>query len=137
MRKIRTGSLTDLAAFWSMLTGVAQVLPLKVATFRPAPPTAAQQAAARESATGAWRAPDEGHARQRARVGLPEGRGRARRAAVKAEGGSVLRVYGDAEARGRAGHGAGLAVGGRQPGGLAPRGSVVAGRVARSEHGHA
>src|SRR5579859_2544732 len=52
MRKIRTGSLTDLAALASMLTGAVQVRPLKVTTFPSAPSTAAQKSLAGQDTTG-------------------------------------------------------------------------------------
>ncbi len=43
MRNIRTGPLTELAAFESMVTGAVQPLPSKVTTFPPPPSTAAQK----------------------------------------------------------------------------------------------
>src|SRR5689334_3125441 len=43
IRNIRTGPLTELAAFESMLTGAVQLVPSKVTTFPPAPSTAAQK----------------------------------------------------------------------------------------------
>src|SRR6202000_1172798 len=43
IRKTRTGPLSELAAFASMLTGAVQVLPLKVAMFPSLPSTAAQK----------------------------------------------------------------------------------------------
>ena len=52
MRNIRTGPLTDLAAFESTVTGAVQVLPSKVTTFPPAPSTAAQKSLAGQDTTG-------------------------------------------------------------------------------------
>jgi hypothetical protein len=45
IRKTRTGPLTELAAFESMVTGAVQLLPSKVTTFPPPPSTAAQKRA--------------------------------------------------------------------------------------------
>ena len=53
MRNIRTGPLTELAAFESMVTGAVQLLPSKVTTFPPPPPsTAAQKLLAGQDTTG-------------------------------------------------------------------------------------
>ena len=52
MRNIRTGPLTELAAFESMVTGAVQLLPSKVTTFPPAPSTAAQKLLAGQDTTG-------------------------------------------------------------------------------------
>ena len=52
IRKIRTGPLTELAAFASMLTGAVQLRPSKVTTFPPAPSTAAQKSLAGHDTTG-------------------------------------------------------------------------------------
>jgi hypothetical protein len=43
VRNMRTGPPTELAAFESMLTGAAQLLPSKVTTFPLAPSMAAQK----------------------------------------------------------------------------------------------
>ena len=52
IRNIRTGPLTELAAFESMLTGAVQLLPSKVTTFPLAPSTAAQKSLAGHDTTG-------------------------------------------------------------------------------------
>ncbi len=52
IRNIRTGPLTELAAFESMVTGTLQVLPLKVTTFPLPPSTAAQKLLAGQDTTG-------------------------------------------------------------------------------------
>jgi hypothetical protein len=52
IRNIRTGPLTELAAFESTLTGVVQLLPSKVTTFPPAPSTAAQKLLVGHDTTG-------------------------------------------------------------------------------------
>src|SRR3984957_5805653 len=52
IRKIRTGSLTELAAFESTLTGTLPLLPLKVTPFPPPPSTAAQKLLAGQDTTG-------------------------------------------------------------------------------------
>src|SRR6516162_8664489 len=52
MRKIRTGPLTELAAFESMLTGGVQPWPSKVTTFPPPPSTAAQKLLVGHDTTG-------------------------------------------------------------------------------------
>ena len=43
IRNIRTGPLTELAAFESMVTGAVQLLPSKVTTLPPPPSTTAQK----------------------------------------------------------------------------------------------
>ena len=52
IRNIRTGPLTELAAFESMLTGAVQLEPSKVTTFPPPPSTAAQKLLAGQDTTG-------------------------------------------------------------------------------------
>src|SRR3984957_3957652 len=52
IRKIRTGSLTELAAFESRLAGAVQLLPSKVTTFPPPPSTTAQKLLAGQDTTG-------------------------------------------------------------------------------------
>ena len=52
IRNLRTGSLAELAASESTLTGALHVLPLKVTTFPPAPSTAAQKSLAGHDTTG-------------------------------------------------------------------------------------
>ena len=52
MRNIRTGPLTELAAFESTLTGAVQRLPSKVTMFPPAPSTAAQKLLVGHDTTG-------------------------------------------------------------------------------------
>src|SRR5215467_11378765 len=52
IRNIRTGPLTELAAFESMLTGALQALPSKVTTFPPPPSTVAQKLLAGQDTTG-------------------------------------------------------------------------------------
>ena len=52
IRNIRTGPLTELAAFESMLTGALQLLPSNVTTFPPPPSTAAQKLALEQDTTG-------------------------------------------------------------------------------------
>src|SRR5215472_7810834 len=52
IRNMRTGPLTELAAFGSMVTGALQVLPLKVTTFPSPPSTAAQKLLAGQDTTG-------------------------------------------------------------------------------------
>jgi hypothetical protein len=52
IRKIRTGPVSELAAFESMLTGAVQLLPSKVTTFPLAPSTAAQKSLAGHDTTG-------------------------------------------------------------------------------------
>ena len=52
MRNMRTGPLTELAAFGSMLTGALQVLPLKMTTFPVPPSTAAQKFLVGHDTTG-------------------------------------------------------------------------------------
>jgi hypothetical protein len=52
IRNIRTGPVTELAAFESMLTGALQALPLKVTTFPPPPSTAAQKLLVGQDTTG-------------------------------------------------------------------------------------
>jgi hypothetical protein len=52
MRNMRTGPLTELAAFESMLTGAVQLPPSKVTTFPPPPSTAAQKLLLGQDTTG-------------------------------------------------------------------------------------
>ena len=52
IRNMRTGPLTELAAFESTLTGAVQLLPSKVTTFPPPPSTAAQKLLAGHDTTG-------------------------------------------------------------------------------------
>src|SRR5579863_858826 len=52
MRKTRTGSLSEFAAFASMFTGAVQRLPSKVTRFPPLPSTAAQKPLVGQDTTG-------------------------------------------------------------------------------------
>ena len=52
MRNIRTGPLSELAAFASMLTGALQPLPSKVTRFPSLPSTAAQKSLVGQDTTG-------------------------------------------------------------------------------------
>jgi len=52
IRKMRTGPLTELAAFESMVTGAVHLLPSKVTTFPVPPSTAAQKLLAGQDTTG-------------------------------------------------------------------------------------
>src|SRR5215469_847054 len=52
IRNMRTGPVSDLAAFESMVTGAVQLLPSKVTTFPLAPSTAAQKSLAGHDTTG-------------------------------------------------------------------------------------
>src|SRR5215471_13013358 len=52
IRNMRTGPLTELAAFESMVTGAVQLLPSKVTTLPLAPSTAAQKSLTGHDTTG-------------------------------------------------------------------------------------
>jgi hypothetical protein len=52
IRNTRTGPLTELAAFESMVTGAVQLLPSKVTTFPPPPSTTAQKLVVGQDTTG-------------------------------------------------------------------------------------
>ena len=52
IRNMRTGPVTELAAFESMVTGAVQRLPSKVTTFPLPPSTAAQKSLAGQDTTG-------------------------------------------------------------------------------------